>query len=39
MFKSRDYEAFAQGGAGGDYAIEGDYNLFMQCEAPDETAF
>ena len=39
MYRSRDYEAFVRNGVGGDYDTVGNYNLFMQCETPDKTAF
>ena len=39
MRKSRDYEAYIQNGVGDDYFIVGNYNLFMQCDTPDKTAF
>ena len=39
MRKSRDHEAYIQNGVGGDYFSVSNYNLFMQCDAPQKTAF
>ena len=39
MRKSRDYEAYIQNVVGDVYYTVGNYNLFMQCESPDKTAF
>jgi len=39
MYRNRDYEAFVQGGVGDDYETVGNYNLFMQCDTPNKTAF
>ena len=39
MIRNRDYEAFIQIGIGDDYNTVGNYNLFMQCETPDKSAF
>jgi hypothetical protein len=39
MYRNRDYEAFVQDGVGDDYDTVGNYNLFMQCDTPDKTAF
>lgn len=39
MRNSRDYEAYIQKGIGYDYLTVSNYNLFMQCDTPDKTAF
>jgi hypothetical protein len=39
MRKSRDYEAYILNGVGDVYYTVGNYNLFMQCDTPDKTAF
>jgi len=39
MYRNRDYEAYLQNGFGEDYFTISNYNLFMQCEKPDKTAF
>ena len=39
MRKSLDYEAYTQKGIGDEYFTVGNYNLFMQCDTPDRTAF
>jgi len=39
MLKNRDYEAYIQNGVGDDFFTVGNYNLFMQCDTPDKTAF
>ena len=39
MYKNRYYEAFVKNGVGDDYFTVGNYNLFMQCDTPDKTAF
>jgi len=39
MYRNKDHEAFHQKGAGDLYESIGNYNIFMQCDTPDKTAF
>ena len=39
MYRSKDHEAFCNKGIGDSYSIIGNYNIYMQCEAPNKNAF
>ena len=39
MYKNKDHEAFYEAGMGELYDTVGNYNIFMQCDSPNKTAF
>jgi len=39
MFRNKDYEAFCHVGLGGMFENLGNYNIFMQCDTPNDGAF
>ena len=39
MYRNKDHEAFYQKGVGDSYETIGNYNIFMQCDSPNKTAF